>query len=121
LEPAENAYKKKEEELGHENMRLIERRVMLLVIDRLWMEHLTMMEHTRQGIGLQAVGHSDPLIAYKREGHALFQGLLANIQHDLVHTIYHVDMKKRESSPQAAASRPHGAPVDQNADSARNC
>ncbi|OGO04405.1 MAG: preprotein translocase subunit SecA [Chloroflexi bacterium RBG_13_54_8] len=112
IEHAENAYKKKEEELGHENMRLIERRVMLLVIDRLWMEHLTMMEHTRQGIGLQAVGHSDPLIAYKREGHALFQGLLANIQHDLVHTIYHVDMKKRESSPQAAASRPQGVAAD---------
>jgi preprotein translocase subunit SecA len=107
---AQSLYDRKEQELGPENMRVLERLVMLRTLDRLWMEHLTMMEHTRQGIGLQAVGHSDPLIAYKKEGHALFQGLLANIQHDVVSTIYHVDIVKKEATPQAAAAK-RGAPA----------
>jgi preprotein translocase subunit SecA len=64
-----------------------------------------MMEHMRQGIGLQAVGHSDPLVAYKKEGHALFQSLLANIQHDLVHTIYRVDIVKKEAGKEDTNKR----------------
>jgi preprotein translocase subunit SecA len=78
---------------------------MLRALDNLWMEHLTMMDHMRQGIGLQAVGQGDPLVAYKREGHALFQSLLANIQHDVVHTIYHVDIVKKEAGPQGPGSK----------------
>jgi len=109
VDHAESLRQKKEEEIGHDNMRILERLVMLRTIDRLWMEHLTLMEHTRQGIGLQAVGHTDPLVAYKKEGHVLFQSLTANIQHDLVHTIFHVDVVKKDAAPQAAAGR--GEPV----------
>ena len=105
-------YDRKEQEIGSDSMRVLERLVMLRVVDRLWMEHLTMMEHMRQGIGLQAVGHTDPLVAYKKEGHALFQSLLANIQHDLVHTIFHVDIVKKEAAPQVAASKPDAVPVN---------
>ena len=54
-----------------------------------------MMENMRQGIGLQAMAQRDPLVAYKREGNNLFQGLLANIKHDVVHTIYHVSIARR--------------------------
>jgi preprotein translocase subunit SecA len=67
---------------------------MLRVIDRLWMEHLTAMEHLRQGIGLHAVGQQDPLVVYKKEGHAYFEALLASIQHDVAHSIYHVGIAK---------------------------
>jgi preprotein translocase subunit SecA len=72
---------------------------MLRIIDMLWVEHLTMMENMRQGIGLQAVGQRDPLVAYKREGHNLFQNLLSTIQHDVVHSIYHVGITRRETPP----------------------
>jgi preprotein translocase subunit SecA len=102
---ATELYNQREQELGPENMRIAERLVMLRVIDRLWMEHLTAMEHLRQGIGLRAVGQEQPLVVYKREGHAYFEALLASIQHDVVHSIYHVGLakqapqKKKEAVP----------------------
>ena len=88
-------YTQREQELGPDNMRIGERLVMLRVIDRLWMEHLTEMEHLRQGIGLRAVGQEQPLVVYKREGHASFEALLAGIQHDVAHSIYHVGLAKK--------------------------
>jgi preprotein translocase subunit SecA len=87
-------YNQREQELGPDNMRIAERLVMLRVIDRLWMEHLTAMEHLRQGIGLRAAGQEQPLVVYKREGHASFEALLASIQHDVAHSIYHVGIAK---------------------------
>jgi preprotein translocase subunit SecA len=102
---ATELYNQREQELGPQNMRIAERLVMLRVIDRLWMEHLTAMEHLRQGIGLRAVGQEQPLVVYKREGHAYFEALLASIQHDVAHTIYHVGVskeapqKKKEAVP----------------------
>jgi preprotein translocase subunit SecA len=87
-------YNQREQEIGPDNMRIAERLVMLRVIDRLWMEHLTAMEHMRQGIGLRAVAQQDPLVVYKREGHTLFDALLASIQHDVARSIYHVGVAK---------------------------
>jgi preprotein translocase subunit SecA len=77
---------------------------MLRIIDTLWVEHLTVMEHMRQGIGLQATAQRDPLVAYKREGHNMFQNLLSAIQHDVAHTIYRMGIKKKEEAPQEAAA-----------------
>ena len=91
---ANELYNQREQELGPANMRIAERLVMLRVIDRLWMEHLTAMEHLREGIGLRAVGQEQPLVVYKREGHAFFEALLASIQHDVAHSIYHVGIAK---------------------------
>jgi preprotein translocase subunit SecA len=101
LELSQLLYEDKEKEIGPENMRAVERLLMLRIIDMLWVEHLTMMEHMRQGIGLQAAGQRDPLVAYKREGHNLFQNLLSTIQHDVVHSIYRV--VRREAPPKAPA------------------
>jgi preprotein translocase subunit SecA len=98
-------YDQREQELGPDNMRIAERLVMLQVIDRLWMEHLTAMEHLRHGIGLRAAGQQEPLVVYKREGHAYFEALLASIQHEVAHSIYHVGLakeapqKKKEAVP----------------------
>lgn len=96
-------YNQREQEIGTDSMRIVERLVMLRVIDRSWMEHLTAMEHMRQGIGLQAVGQQQPLVAYKREGHTLFQCLLSNIQHDVVRDIYHVSISKETPGRRQAA------------------
>src|SRR5699024_4457862 len=87
---AEAAYQELEEQFGEETMRTIERRVLLSVIDKLWVDHLTMMDELRQGVGLQAYGQRDPLLVYKTEGFRMFNLLQSNIQHDAVRAIYRV-------------------------------
>jgi len=105
-------YDQREQELGPDNMRIAERLVMLRVIDRLWMYHLTDMEHLRQGISLRAVGQEQPLVVYKREGHASFEALLAGIQHDVAHSIYHVGIAKE--APKKKEAVPVGKKVGRN-------
>jgi preprotein translocase subunit SecA len=89
---ANDAYEDKEEELGSEVMRALERLVMLRSIDSLWVEHLTATDDMRQGIGLQAYGQTDPLVAYKREAHDMYQQLLSNIRNQVTRSIYHVEL-----------------------------
>jgi preprotein translocase subunit SecA len=89
-EDAERAYAEVEARFGSEVMRQVERHVLLAVIDRLWVEHLTAMDDLREGVGLQAYGQRDPLVVYKTEGYRMFQRLLDNIQHDVVHTLFRV-------------------------------
>ncbi len=91
-ELADTAYDQKEEKLGEELMRQVERLVFLSTADRLWIDHLTSMDEMRQGIGLQAYAQKDPLIAYKTEGYRMFQSLLVNLRHDITHQIYHVEI-----------------------------
>ena len=105
IELAEALYEEREKELDSDNMRVLERLVMLRTIDNLWVEHLTAMENMRQDVGLYAMGRQrDPLVIYKSEGYEQFQRLLSTIQHDVVHTIYHVSIVKREA-PVAVAGR----------------
>jgi len=112
IEHAETLYEEKEKELGADKMRLLERLLMLRIIDSLWVEHLTAMEHMREGIGLHAVAQRDPLVAYKREGHDMFQSLLAAIQHDMAHIIYRASIAKRgETPPGQAAQAPAPTPI----------
>ena len=59
------------------------------MIDQLWVQHLTAMDEMRQGIGLRAYGSTDPLIAYKREAHDMWEQLLANIRSTVAKQIYH--------------------------------
>ncbi|MDZ4247258.1 MAG: SEC-C metal-binding domain-containing protein, partial [Dehalococcoidia bacterium] len=98
IEHAGVLYEEKEAETGADGMRVLERWVMLQTYDNLWVDHLTEMDHMRQGIGLVAVGNSDPLVAYKKEGYVFFQSLLSNIRHDITHTIFHVNIKKEATS-----------------------
>ena len=90
LDAAEELYAEREEAFGEETMRAIERVVLLQTVDRLWVQHLTMMSNLRQGIGLYAYGQRDPLVMYKKEGSAAFGALLERIDHDIAHTIFHV-------------------------------
>ncbi|HEY48880.1 MAG TPA: preprotein translocase subunit SecA [Dehalococcoidia bacterium] len=96
LEYAGTLYEEREQELGEQNMRVLERLVMLRTIDRHWVEHLTAMENMRQEIGLEALRQRDPLVAYKTGGYRMFQELLTGIRHGIVHTIYHVGIVKQE-------------------------
>jgi len=117
LDHAESLYEEKEKDVGADNMRILERLLMLRVIDSLWVEHLTAMEHMRQGIGLQATAQRDPLVAYKREGHSMFQSLLAAIQHDMAHIIYRASIAKRGETPQRQpAQAPAPTPIQAQAE-----
>ena len=108
LEYARELYDQQEATLTPELMRSVEREVMLRIIDGHWVQHLTGMENLRQGIGLYAYGQRDPLVMYKKEGREKFDELLARIQYDIVHTIYHVnvggtgnDGKSRRAGPKS--------------------
>ncbi|MEZ4505849.1 MAG: preprotein translocase subunit SecA [Thermomicrobiales bacterium] len=87
---ADEAYQEVEDRFGPEAMRQVERHVLLSVIDRLWVEHLTAMDELREGVGLQAYGQKDPLVVYKTEGYRMFGTLTDHIRHDTVHTIFRV-------------------------------
>jgi preprotein translocase subunit SecA len=110
MELADVAYEAREQQIGSDNMRVLERLVMLRIMDSLWIEHLTMMEEMRQGIGLMGVGQRDPLVAYKRQGHEQFQHLLDTIKHDVAHTIYHLSIKKEPVQKQEATPMAQVAP-----------
>jgi preprotein translocase subunit SecA len=98
---AEALYEERAGEVGSENMRVLERLVMLRVIDSLWVEHLTAMENMRLQAGWQTLRQTRAVDAYKREGYRQFQTLLDTIQHDVTHTIYHVGITRKEPSAQA--------------------
>ncbi len=113
IELAESLYEEREKEIGADNMRVLERLVMLQTMDRLWIEHLTAMEHMRLQAGWQTLRQTRSVDAYKSQGYQQFQTLLATIQHDVAHTIYHVRIEKREApapepSPMARAAVPSG-------------
>jgi preprotein translocase subunit SecA len=120
LDEAEAAYDEREAQVGADMQRVIERLLLLQTIDRLWVEHLTAMDEMRQGIGLQAYGQQDPLVAYKREARDMWDQLLANIRRTISHAIYHVSIQQSggsQSGGAAAPSRPTangGAPGMQN-------
>jgi len=91
---AYKAYDQKEQTLGAEKMRQLERLVMLKIVDERWMRHLTDLDALREGIGLRAIAQVDPLVAYKREAHEMYQGLLQTIQYDIVHSIYWLTLRE---------------------------
>jgi preprotein translocase subunit SecA len=112
-EYAESLYEEREKELEPQNMRVVERLVMLRAMDSRWVEHLTAMENMRQGIGLQSLAQRDPLVAYKTQGHEAFQELMAGVRHDIVHTIYHVGIVKQEK-PREKEKVPAGNRIGRN-------
>ncbi len=97
VELAEALYEEREKGLGAENMRVLERLVMLRIMDNLWVEHLTAMENMRQQAQWQTLRQTRAVDAYKRQGYQQFQTLLDTIQHDAVHTIYHLSVVKKEA------------------------
>ena len=107
MELAEAAYDHKEQELGHDLMRRLERVWMLNVMDRLWIQHLTGIDDLREGIGLRAYGQRDPLIEYKVEAARMFDDLQATIRTEVVNTIYHLQVTQQAppAPPTRARSR----------------
>ena len=96
---AEKVYDAREEELGSEQMRTLERLLLLRSIDIHWVNHLTTMENLRTGIGLHAYGQRDPLVVYRTEGHKTFQDLLQRMQADVAHSLFHVVVTQQPGRP----------------------
>src|SRR5574338_160258 len=104
VELAEDAYERKRLEVGEQGMPVLERPVLLRVIDSLWVEHLTAVDDMRRGIGLRAYSQREPLNEFKIEAYQMFDELKATIRHDVTHTIYRVTVT-REPVQQAQPQR----------------
>ncbi len=90
LEAAKKLYAEKEQELGEELMRNVEREVYMQVLDTLWMQHLENMQHLREGIHWRSVGQRDPLVEYRSESQKLFDSLQATLREEVLRALYHV-------------------------------
>jgi preprotein translocase subunit SecA len=77
-------YKQKEKEFGENELRELERVVMLKVVDENWMEHIDNMDELKDGIGLRAYGQKDPVVQYRIEGFEMFDQMIADIKVDVV-------------------------------------
>ncbi len=83
---------RRKREIGPENLRDLERSVMLRIIDTRWMDHLQEMDYLKEGIGLRAMGQRDPIIEYKNEAYDMFAGLVEAINEDFLRTIMHIQV-----------------------------
>jgi preprotein translocase subunit SecA len=102
-EQAIKLYEEKEAQFPEsEQFREVERVVLLRVIDRKWMDHIDDMDQLRQGIGLQAYGQRDPLVEYKIQAYDMFDGLINNIQEDVLRLIYHVQVEQKVEREEVA-------------------
>jgi preprotein translocase subunit SecA len=106
VDDARDAYEAKEEELGSELMREVERFLLLQIVDARWREHLDAMEYLREGIHLRAMAQKDPLSEYRSEGHAAFSELSAIIREEVLRHLFHVqlDAEERRGGLQPAQS-----------------
>ncbi|MDK1476918.1 preprotein translocase subunit SecA [Streptomyces sp. 549] len=86
-------YEGREEQLGSEIMRELERRVVLSVLDRKWREHLYEMDYLQEGIGLRAMAQKDPLVEYQREGFDMFQAMMEGIKEESVGYLFNLEVQ----------------------------
>ncbi|MDX6205137.1 MAG: preprotein translocase subunit SecA, partial [Frankiales bacterium] len=100
-ENAAVAYAAREESLGSEVMRELERRVLLSVLDRKWREHLYEMDYMQEGIGLRAMGQRDPLVEYQREAFTMFQVMLEAIKEESVGFLFNLEVEVNAFDPEA--------------------
>ncbi len=103
LDDAMGQYAAREDELGSDALRDIERRVMLSVIDQHWREHLYEMDYLQEGINLRAMGQKDPLSEWQREGFDMFEAMMGMVEDDFVRYVFHLQVV-REEQPRAAVS-----------------
>ncbi len=86
-------YDQKEEEIGADELREIERMILLRVVDNLWMDHIDAMDQLKSGIGLRSIGQQDPAAAYAKEGFDMFEQMIQYIKDDTVKYCYNVTVK----------------------------
>ena len=98
IQDCEKAYAAREESLGVEVMRELERKVLLSVLDRKWREHLYEMDYLQEGIGLRAMAQRDPLVEYQREGYELFSAMMDGIKEEIAGLLFNIEVTVESSS-----------------------
>jgi preprotein translocase subunit SecA len=91
-EEAEKIYQDRESAIGSEEVRQLERYVMLQTVDNLWKDHLLSMDHLKEGIGLRGYAQQNPLIVYKKEGYELFNDMIERIKEETLGILYRIQI-----------------------------
>ena len=104
IEDCKAAYAKREESLGSEVMRELERKVLLSVLDRKWREHLYEMDYLQEGIGLRAMAQRDPLVEYQREGFDLFSASMDAIKEEIAGFLFNIEVTVEASSNEVSGA-----------------
>jgi preprotein translocase subunit SecA len=112
LTEATGYYEQREEQIGPEIVREIERRVMLSIIDQRWREHLYEMDYLQEGINLRAMGQKDPLVEWQRDGFAMFTAMMTSIGEEFVKYVMHLDVVVDQPGGQAVRNVQYSAPED---------
>ncbi|OIP97775.1 MAG: preprotein translocase subunit SecA [Syntrophobacteraceae bacterium CG2_30_61_12] len=92
----QEAYQRREQDYGETIMRDLESYVLFQSIDSLWKDHLLNMDHLKEGIYLRGYAQQDPLVAYKREGHALFDDMIERLKDETVRLLFHIQIQREE-------------------------
>ena len=106
-EVAPDKYAEKEKEIGSDELRELERVVMLKVVDQKWMDHIDAMDELKNGIGLRAYGQQDPVVKYRIEGMDMFDEMVNDIKHDVVKLL--MNLRKQEEVRREEAAKITGA------------
>ena len=102
---AKGGYERKEQSIGAELLRRLERDIMLQIVDGQWKDHLYSLDHLKEGIGLRGYGQRDPLVEYKKESYALFQDMKARIEEEMVRYLFWLrPVTMEEGQPEAPAA-----------------
>jgi len=110
---AKGGYERKEQSIGPELLRRLERDIMLQIVDAQWKDHLYSLDHLKEGIGLRGYGQRDPLVEYKKESYALFQDMKGRIEEEIVRYLFWlrpVSMEEGQPEAPAALRAPRPAP-----------
>ena len=100
-------YEEKEQDIGNDDLRELERVVMLKVVDQKWMDHIDAMDELKDGIGLRAYGQQDPVVKYRIEGMDMFEEMVLDIKHDVVKIL--MNLRKQEDVKREEAAKITGA------------
>ena len=109
---AKEVYNRKEQEIGSEQMRQIEKAIILQTMDMSWMNHLDEIDYLREGIGLRGYGQRDPLIEYKKEAFNMFSRLMDSVQQIVVNSIFKISFIKSESPDYQPANLRYSGPEE---------
>jgi preprotein translocase subunit SecA len=112
LTEATGFYEAREQQLGTDVVREIERRVMLSIIDQRWREHLYEMDYLQEGINLRAMGQKDPLVEWQRDGYAMFTAMMTSIAEDFVKYVMHLDVVVDQPEQRTVHNVQYSAPED---------
>ncbi|MTA58689.1 MAG: preprotein translocase subunit SecA, partial [Actinobacteria bacterium] len=111
IEDCETAYAAREESLGSEVMRELERKVLLSVLDRKWREHLYEMDYLQEGIGLRAMAQRDPLVEYQREGFDLFSAMMDAIKEEIAGLLFNIEITVETSNNEVTGAGLEAKPL----------